>query len=182
MSNQLYKKIKSGFQTVPMILYIGQNITDEALKAILANPWSAVITSRTDDIFATLLPCIKKKIIIIKNGTAFPTEPLSGSYCFVFQPFSGNDGKVNEKKAYRMFGNIIDRYLVNVSQMVIVGYDDSYEAIEEGTVFFQPGDGLWVGGDDGLNLVFQVHHLAGRLPAILYYRMTDCVLHAVIWC
>ena len=127
MSNQLYKKIKSGFQTVPMILYIGQNITDEALKAILANPWSAVITSRTDDIFATLLPCIKKKRIIIKNGTAFPTEPLSGSYCFVFQPFSGNDGKVNEKKAYRMFGNIIDRYLVNVSQMVIVGYDDSYE-------------------------------------------------------
>ena len=127
MSNQLYKKIKSGFQTVPMILYIGQTITDEALKAILANPWSAVITSRTDDIFATLLPCIKKKRIIIKNGTAFPTEPLSGSYCFVFQPFSGNDGKVNEKKAYRMFGNIIDRYLVNVSQMVIVGYDDSYE-------------------------------------------------------
>ena len=33
-------------------------------------------------------------------------------------------------------------------------YDDSYEAIEGDSVFFQPGDGLWVAGDDGLNLVF----------------------------
>ena len=33
-------------------------------------------------------------------------------------------------------------------------YDEGYEAIQEDTVFFQPGDGLWVAGLDGLNLVF----------------------------
>ena len=33
-------------------------------------------------------------------------------------------------------------------------YDEDYNAVAEDTVFFQPGAGLWVAGDDGLNLVF----------------------------
>ena len=33
-------------------------------------------------------------------------------------------------------------------------YDEDYAPIAEDTVFFQPADGLWVAGADGLNLVF----------------------------
>ena len=33
-------------------------------------------------------------------------------------------------------------------------YNGDYEPIEEGTVFIQPGEGLWVAGDDGLTLEF----------------------------
>jgi len=33
-------------------------------------------------------------------------------------------------------------------------YDEDYNAVADDTVFFQPGDGLWVAGADGLNLVF----------------------------
>ena len=33
-------------------------------------------------------------------------------------------------------------------------YDDGFEAIQEDTVFVQPGDGLWVSGTDELNIVF----------------------------
>ncbi len=33
-------------------------------------------------------------------------------------------------------------------------YDEDYAPIEEDTVIIQPGDGLWVAGDDGLEVVF----------------------------
>ena len=33
-------------------------------------------------------------------------------------------------------------------------YNGDYEPIEEGTVLVQPGEGLWVAGDDGLSLEF----------------------------
>ena len=33
-------------------------------------------------------------------------------------------------------------------------YNGDYEPIEENSVFIQPGDGLWVAGDDGLTLEF----------------------------
>ena len=124
MNNQLFKKIKADFQTAPMLLYIGHSISDESLESIINNPWSAIITSRTDDDFDKLLSLVKKKKKFITNGSTFPVEQLGGEYVFVFKPFIG-DKTISDKKAYRMLGKIVDKYLNNVSRLLIVGYDES---------------------------------------------------------
>lgn len=124
MNNQLYKNIKANFQTAPMLLYVGHSISDESVEIILNNPWSAIITSRTDEHFDNLLSSIKKKKKIIKNGSQFPMEQLGGEYVFVFKPFL-SDKTVSDKKAYRMLGDVVDKYLTNVSRLFIVGYNES---------------------------------------------------------
>ena len=148
MNNQLYKKIKADFQTVPMLLYVGHSISDESLESIIKNPWSAIITSRTDDDFDRFLSSIKKKKKIIINGDTFPVEQLGGEYVFVFKPFLG-DKTVSDYKAYYMLGKIVEKYLNNVSRLLIVGYDESddkefsyknllelFEVASEGSVIF----------------------------------------------
>ena len=99
--------------------------------------------------------------IPLRVGYTAVANPSAGAVDLtdvVVEGYEGENMEVVVIQTLDYLGNAIDSY----SWMDDDGagdfdpgwYNGDYEAIEEGTVFIQPGEGLWVAGDAGLTLEF----------------------------
>ena len=81
-----------------MILYVGQNISDDDLQEYIAKcPWSCVITSRRDSKFSELFSDEDRKIFQYNSRSEIPVKPLHRKKLPIMRLF-GVEGQKKEEE------------------------------------------------------------------------------------
>ena len=128
MSNKDYYEFKSYFQIAPMVLYVGHNISADALKVIMAQPWSCIITSRTDNAINSILKGSDQntKEIINSDSCTLPLIKMGRSCLYLIKLFNTNSGEETDPEdAYILLREFFQKYMRGSARMIVVGYDDS---------------------------------------------------------
>ena len=128
LSNKDYYEFKSYFQIAPMVLYVGHNISADALKIIMAQPWSCIITSRTDNAINNIHTGSDQdtKEIINSDSCTLPLIKLGRSSLYLIKLFNTNSGEETEPEdAYILLREFFQKYMRGSARMIVVGYDDS---------------------------------------------------------
>ena len=130
MSNKDYYEFKSYFQIAPMVLYVGHNISEEALNVIMTQPWSCIITSRTDNTINDILKGSDQntKEIINSDNCTLPLIKMGRNCLYLIKLFNTNSVEKSESEdAYVLLREFFQKYMRGSVRMTVVGYDDSAE-------------------------------------------------------
>lgn len=86
------------FRSTHVILYVGQNISDDDLQEYIAKcPWSCVITSRRDSKFSELFSDEDRKIFQYNSRSEIPVKPLHRKKLPIMRLF-GVEGQKKEEE------------------------------------------------------------------------------------